>query len=89
MNFVPIIVIFWVVAFVLLLYIFSKPDKSIIKKYGKRITLKTQWYRVATCICNSYYPCPEKVSQKDMAPHQLLHPAMPEKTIESRLSNVL
>lgn len=37
MNFVPIIVIFWVVAFVLLLYIFSKPDKSIIKKYGKPI----------------------------------------------------
>lgn len=35
MNFIPVIIAIWLISFILSLCIFSKPNKSIIKKYGK------------------------------------------------------
>lgn len=61
MNFIPIIIIIWILAIVLSLYFFSKPDKSIIKKYGRPIhhfysrkCWKTMPIR-GTCITMDFY----------------------------------
>lgn len=37
MNFIPIIIIIWVIAFILSLYYSSKPSKFVIEKYGQPI----------------------------------------------------